>query len=136
MPDNGPTSTDEYKKQFAKRLYGQMQAKGMSQADLARQASHHLDKTLTRGSVNKYVAGVNLPSNERLNAMARALGCSAADLLPVSDIPTTASAPYELQQQPGGKAHLKVDMSVPISLALEIISKLAEYDEQRISDDN
>jgi transcriptional regulator with XRE-family HTH domain len=64
------------KQEFGRRLYRLMLAKGWTQSELARRAG------LARDSVSTYVRGVSLPEALNLDKLAKALGVTAAELLP------------------------------------------------------
>ena len=94
---------------FAKRLQKAMDAKGWSQADLARQASVFLEPKgdkpveITRDNISKYMNGKMIPRGDRLAAMAKALGVESwivagvrglqARISEVEGVPPSAQAP-------------------------------------------
>lgn len=76
-------SMDEIQQEFARRLQHMMNERGWNQSDLARQAALHTpDGSFGRDNISGYVRGLRLPRGEHLDAIAKALGCSRADLVP------------------------------------------------------
>src|SRR5688572_29787045 len=77
-------TTAAIKQDFSRRLSKALRDKGWSQSELARHAGKYTKKgKLGRYSVSLYVKGRMLPQPERLNAIAKALGVKAEELLPV-----------------------------------------------------
>jgi transcriptional regulator with XRE-family HTH domain len=64
------------KQEFGQRLRKKMLEKGMHHAELARRAD------LPRNNVSTYINGRSFPSEISLNKLAKALGCTADELLP------------------------------------------------------
>lgn len=109
-----------------------MADRGWSQADLARAAEKHLPKgeEFRRDNVSVYVNEVALPRPKQLNALAKALGMTPADLMPGASGTTGAAVkmPYSMRPMESDprRAWLQVDMEVPMSKALAVLSLLDE----------
>lgn len=69
---------------FSQRLAQRMQAKGMSQSDLARAIwGSNADGTArNRDRISSYLQGRGLPTPENLEKLAKALDCKPDDLVP------------------------------------------------------
>ena len=117
---------------FAKRLQKAMDAKGWSQADLARQASVFLEPKgdkpveITRDNISKYMNGKMIPRGDRLSAMAKALGVEIADLITTEGITSVAerTPPIGATDTGKGTAGLRVNQEVPWTTALKILELL------------
>ena len=117
---------------FAKRLQKAMDAKGWSQADLARQASVFLEPKgdkpveITRDNISKYMNGKMIPRGDRLAAMARARGVASADLITTEGITSVAerTPPIGATDTGKGTAWLRVNQEVPWATALKILELL------------
>lgn len=105
--------------QFAKRLYRAIVNKGWTQSELARQAN------LTRNAVSTYVTARTLPTPSNLDALAKALGVAAEELLPpVAEALAPAVSAIEtcsFREVEGGQARLQVNKIVSMDTALEVI---------------
>jgi transcriptional regulator with XRE-family HTH domain len=105
--------------QFAKRLYHAIVNKAWTQSELARRSG------LTRNAVSTYVTARALPTPANLDALAKALGVAADELLPpVRDALAPATATIEtcsFREVEGGQARLQVNKIVPMDTALEVI---------------
>lgn len=77
------------KEEFARRLYRRRIDKGWNQSELARRAQAVAPDgvRIGRDLVNKYEKGDRVPEGPRLEALAKALGCRAPDLLPTDALP-------------------------------------------------
>lgn len=124
-----PSPRDLLKREFSNRLSKILADRSWSQADLARAAEKHLPKgeEFRRDNVNVYVRGLALPRPKQLNAIAKALGMTAEDLLP-GGAREGASLPYSMRPVDGdaGHAWLQVDMKVPMRKALAVLAMLDE----------
>ena len=125
----GDSSSDEAlrpkhltKQEFGRRLYNLMVRKGWTQSELARQAG------IARDSVSTYVRGRSLPEPLNLERLAKALGVSAAELLPnhmESAIDDDApSLELKVSTANANLAWLRVNRLVTTRAAMEIMSIL------------
>ena len=127
MPDNAPA--DAVKAEFAARLQRRMADKGWNQSELARRASVHLENgEIGRDSVSIYMRGKSLPNPANLAALARALGCEPADLLPSRGVPSASSAtpPLDARDLGDDRAWLRVNQAVRWSTAIQIMQLIRE----------
>lgn len=124
--------------EFARRLQAAMIQKGWSQSELARRATQQLPKPvpgqaqnrdLGRSRISHYVRGISLPRPEGLAAIARALGCAPADLLPPDAVPTAVPAPFEMKAAADGRVSLRINRTVTLATATAIINLLAKEDQ-------
>lgn len=78
------TASKAIKKEFGCRLESLMVARGLSQSELARQATKKManGQMMSRDSVFGYVSGRNIPGALRLQALAAALDVAPGMLLP------------------------------------------------------
>lgn len=124
-----PNERDLVRAEFSNRLAKILADRGWNQSDLARAAEKHLPKGehFRRDNVSAYLNKISLPRPRQLVAMAKALGMSPNDLLPsVGSSGRTVSMPYSMRPVDGvpGRAWLQVDMEVPMSRALAVLSIL------------
>lgn len=117
---------------FARRLQKAMDAKGWSQSDLARNATRFLEQTgdkplkITRDTLSKYMSGKTMPREERLNALAKALGVPVAELISTEGITSIAerTPPIGATDTGKGTAWLRVNQEVSWATALKILEML------------
>lgn len=118
--------------EFGRRLHSAMLRKGWRQSELARQAERHLPRgqKFGRHLVSSYVRGVHMPTQLMLEALAKALEVSAADLIPsdsgVAWVGKTDTGLRLTISEDGSRAHIKMDMAVSIDTALRIAQALKE----------
>ncbi|MDO9296849.1 hypothetical protein [Bradyrhizobium sp.] len=115
---------DERLKAFASRLNRLMLAKGVSGADLAREASKFVPKggkALGRHLISAYSRAANEPTEVNLQYISKALGVKPEELLPPmpgeGESPQYATATSTLD----GKTRLVVDAEVDAEVALKIL---------------
>ena len=125
--------------EFSRRLQRRMVEKGWNQSELARRAEAALNrrrkengqavKRFGRDLVSNYVRAIMLPGPVHLAALADALECTPDALLPARAMPSTDERlpPFEVKSIGGGMAWLRINQSVPFSLALKIGSLLEEW---------
>lgn len=116
------------RKEFAQHLARHMDAKGWSQADLARQAALHMgDGEFRRDNVSVYLKAAALPRPKQLNALAAALGVSPDELMPGGRLEREILpiSMRTLKDNPK-RAYLHVDMEVPTRIALSVMALLQE----------
>jgi transcriptional regulator with XRE-family HTH domain len=126
---------------LARKLYEAMMERGMTQSDLARAAwGTHVDArgytvAKNRDRISMYLAGKALPDPKNMKALADALGMTVEELaLPaaasVGDQKGTSLAMQAVAGHPG-KAHLRIDMLLPIELAAKIVALISEHERSR-----
>jgi len=121
---------------FKQRLYQLRRAAGLSQSGLARKVWGELEDARgymvarNRDRVSAYEAGRAEPTRENLDGLAEALGVTVAELAPdlVLARPNTLGVPapaVSFALTSGGMARLKVDMEVPLGMAVAVLKMLA-----------
>ena len=121
---------DEMILAFARRLNAALRAKGWNQSDLAREMGKHLNlppNKYPRHLVSAYSRGDNIPTDLNLDAMAKALGMKAEDLLGVQ-VGGDVSAKMYASATSGldGGTRLVVDANVDHETALKVLGLLRE----------
>lgn len=121
-----PLPTAAIKQDFSRRLSNAMRDKGWNQAELAEHASKYTKNgKLGRYSISLYVKGKTLPRPQQLNAIARALGVKAEELMPVPQSSlANANSRFEMKDIGEGKAWLRVNQAVDWSTAVEVAKLL------------
>lgn len=119
LPEGGMLPKHLTKQEFGRRLYTLMIGRGWNQSELARQAD------LPRDSISTYVRGRTLPTPKSLQALAKALDMTPADLLPNAvesavdeDMP---SIEMRVSTSAPGAAWLRVNRLVSLQTAAEVI---------------
>lgn len=114
------------KQEFGRRLYSLMLNRGWHQSELARQSG------LPRDSISVYVRGRSLPTPTSLQALARAFGISAQELLPnhVEGAIDEDAPSLDIKVSPNmpGSAWLRVNRLVSVKTALRIAELLESED--------
>lgn len=118
-------------REFGRRLMKAIIDKGWNQSDLARAAEKHMPEgqKFGRHLVSNWCKGRNMPSPLNLNAMAKALGVDARDLIPDADatfVGDDAPPPVDMKMAPNGKARLKIDIETDFDKAVRIMAILNE----------
>lgn len=116
------------KKEFGRHLHQLMVAKGMKQAELARQAG------ISRNSVCTYIQGRSFPSRDSLQKLASALGITADELLPGHEampVRGELKAEVELYALPNRPhmAFLSIRRVVPWARGVQILALLDDPQE-------
>lgn len=123
-------------KEFAARLNRAMLNKGWSQSELARRATQALPAQANIGSggkpeigrhlVSSYIRGVHMPTQVVLETLAKVLGVKVEDLVPETEAEWVSSspAPFTISASAQGNVRLKIDMDLPLDVALEIAALL------------
>lgn len=110
------------KQEFGRRLYALMTRKGWKQADLARHAG------IPRDAVSKYINGKIFPTRVSLEAVAKALGMTAEELLPnTAESSIEADVPdieMKISSTTPKVAWLRVNRLVTTTTALKIMELL------------
>ncbi|GAV35464.1 helix-turn-helix protein [Roseomonas sp. TAS13] len=119
---------DVVKAEFGRRLQAAMLARGWSQSELARRAG------IGRDSISVYIRARSMPGPGHLNALAKALGTTAEELMPGLSAQTTAriysqtsdhpGAPLALRMLEDGSCWLSVNQNVDFGTAVKIIELL------------
>jgi transcriptional regulator with XRE-family HTH domain len=118
---------DAIKTEFARRLQLALVEKGWNQSELARRMAPHLPRnSIARDNISKYIRGKVLPSPHVLEAMCKVLGKKPPDLLPARGTPSAGAEhpPLDVRDLGDGNYWLRVNQSVPSSVALEIMTLL------------
>lgn len=116
------------KQEIGRRIHKRMLARGWRQADLARASD------LSRNSISNYIKGNQAPSGTSLVALAKALKCKPADLVPDFKMPEdTRETLLEMKVMDGGLSHLIVNKIVTTEAAFEIM-RILEADGAKIAD--
>jgi transcriptional regulator with XRE-family HTH domain len=123
-----PGTSDQQKRAFAEKLIAAMNERGWNQSELARRATAHFKgdgEGVERAHISRYVNRITLPGPTRLEAIAKALKTTAAELLPsrLDGIPPDDTV-NSVADAGNGNARLRVDREVPWPLALEILQLL------------
>lgn len=124
LPEEGLVPRHLTKQQFGQRLYSLMMGKGWNQSELARQSD------LPRDSISTYIRGRTFPTPKSLNALAKALGVTSADLLPnaMEDALDEAAPSLEMRVSSSApdRAWLRVNRLVTVSTATAVIELLSK----------
>lgn len=108
--------------EFSRRLYRLMLKKGWTQAELARQSG------VSRDGVSGYIRGLHMPTHEKVNDLAKALGVKPEELLPnvaQSAIEEdTPSLELKVSTSDPSRSWLRVNRLVTTEAAGEVISIL------------
>lgn len=126
---------------FAQNLYSRMVALGWNQSEMARQAEKYLPKPakgqkqhhkIGRDLVSHYIRGVTLPRPAILTALAKALNCKEADLLPSRSVPSVSEphsrSSFTLQDRGNDTMYLEVRRVMPTKKAMQIVALLNQAD--------
>lgn len=124
LPAGAPR--DAVKIDFANRLQKALIAKGINQSELARRASAQLPgkKTIGRDMVSHYIRGVALPRPAHLEALAKALGVKAEDLMPNAPSAADKAPSADMKQLEDGNVWLRINQGVPMTKGLIVLSIL------------
>lgn len=125
--------------EFGRRLQARMIALGWNQSELSRRASAYLPKpakgqvqghSLGRDRISSYIRGKYLPRPDALEALAKALGCKASDLLPPEGVPHVhEEGPLlEMHSIDGQRVALRINRVVTLRTATQIIALLEQED--------
>lgn len=107
---------------FSRRLWRLMVAAGWNQSELARRSG------VGRDMISGYVRGRHMPDPPHAQKLADALGVPIEDLFPSAseaDLPGLAikeAPPLELRATGDGKAMLHVNLELPMSVALKVLT--------------
>lgn len=125
-------TSDQVKVEFARRLQAEMAKHGWNQSDLVIAAKRYVPdgKTIAAYDISNYIRGRSLPRSDKLEAVAKALGVSPAELLPHRGMPEVqrAVSPLQMRQDEDGNVWLKMDRVVSYPTALKIMALLADED--------
>ena len=122
-PDDNAESRLPRAEQTARRINAQLLKRGWRQSDLARAAEKFLPKgkKFGRQLISSYCRGVHMPTPLHLDAMARAFGVPIDELVPDSAATFVGRPEPAIDMQiAGDTATIKLDMTLPVDIALEI----------------
>lgn len=132
-------SDGERAAEFGTRLQTRIVELGWNQSELSRRATEYLPKpakgqiqghTLGRDRISSYIRGKYLPRPEGLEAIAKALKCKPADLLPPEKVPSVTehgdSFIQDFKMLPDGRYSVHLNRVVSQRTALAIMTLLTE----------
>lgn len=118
---------------FAQKLRRAIVERGWTQADLGRRATEHMAQgTISRNSISRYVSGKELPGDNRLSAIASALGMKPEELIDLgaNRISSRMGAKVSVEDLGNGMTWVRINQEVPWAAALKILDILkGENDE-------
>ena len=117
------------RRQFGKNLYRLMQAKGLSQSDLAKAAFGQVGDEAAKGRdrISKYIHGKAFPERDTLPMLCAALDCEIADLLSeqiVEELFTSGDVPVVVEVYGANKMRLRCDFVGDRQTVLEMLETL------------
>ena len=123
MAPNAPK--DAVKAEFGRRLQHRIAELGWNQSELGRRAEAYLPdgEMFGRDNVSGYIRGLSLPGPVKLRALAQALDCEIADLIPSSGVPSVDNRhpPLEVKDSGDGRAWIRINQAVDWPVALQIM---------------
>ncbi len=122
LPADAPV--DAVKAEFARRLQRAMIANNWNQSDLARRAAKFTaGKEFPRDNISKYIRGHVLPGPHHLEALARALGVKASDILPARGVPRAGAEhpAFDMRATGDGNVWLRINQAVSMTTATKIM---------------
>jgi transcriptional regulator with XRE-family HTH domain len=125
--DNSGGPPEAIRMAFAKRVQDLLNERGWVQAELARRmAPHSPNSRIGRDNISKYVRGKVLPLPPHLEAMAKAFGVPANEILPTRGREPTADAfvPFDVRDMGDGQYWLRVNKAVNPDVALKVMALL------------
>lgn len=113
------------REEFGRRVRNYRLKKGWNQSELARAATTETVR-VTRDEVSKYEKANHFPGHEKLEAVAKALGVTAEDLMPTKGLTAKAdrTPPFEMRATADGRVWLRVNQAVSYEAALKIMALL------------
>jgi transcriptional regulator with XRE-family HTH domain len=125
--------------EFGRRLQARMIQLGWNQSELSRRATAYLPKaakgqvqghTLGRDRISSYVRGKYLPRPDALDAIAKALQCKPADLLPPGGVPSVIEEGpmMEMKSLDGKRVAIRLNRVVSQKTATAIMGLLNQED--------
>lgn len=138
LSDNRSSGDDAVYAEFGRRLQARMIQLGWNQSELSRRATAYLPKpargqvqghSLGRDRISSYIRGKYLPRPEALEAIAKALQCKPADLLPPGGVPSVAEGPLmEMHSIDGLRVSIRLNRVVSQRVATKIMELLGSED--------
>ena len=114
----------------AKNMNRLMLARGWRQRDLVNEAQKHMPEgqEFGRRLVGSWSTGKHMPNQMNLNAMAKAFGVPITELVPNTEtsriVGQMEPANFSLVANGGATARVKIDMDLPVDLALQIATMI------------
>jgi transcriptional regulator with XRE-family HTH domain len=137
MPSYRAGYTPAEKKAFGRQLRKLMDEKGLTGAELARQATLKLasKKTIGRDNISWYLNGRSMPTPPYLNAIAKVLDVDPQFLVPrhhtqapgeAAPVATEGGNDIRMNLQPNGEMHLMLNIRVPRALGWKILQMIED----------
>ena len=138
MPTFRAKFTEVEKKAFGRKLRQLMADKGLSGADLARQASRHIPsgKTMGRDTISWYLTGRSMPTPPYLTAIAKVLDIDPQFLVPrdhaqrPGEMPPPTPAPendVRMTMSGDGMMHLMLNTHLPRDLGWKVLQMIEDF---------
>lgn len=120
------TTTNDVKREFAKRLRRAIAEKGWTQSKLAEEAAKYTpDKKFGNYSVSLYMRGQTLPRPDYLLALSKALGIPPEELLPTRGAPLSEEQPpFDIRDLGDNEVQLRINQKTTWAIALEVMKLL------------
>jgi transcriptional regulator with XRE-family HTH domain len=136
LSENRSTGEKAVYAEFSRRLQARMIQLGWNQSELSRRATAYLPKpakgqvqghSLGRDRISSYIRGKYLPRPDALEAIAKALQCKPADLLPPGGVPSVSEGPVmEMTSIDGNRVSIRLNRVVSQRTASAIMGLLAQ----------
>jgi transcriptional regulator with XRE-family HTH domain len=120
-----PSRDRDIKLDFGRRLQSELIKRGWNQSELARQAALHTpDSKFGRDLISGYIRGRILPSPVHMQALAKALGKTPDELLPLPSGQMETASPIQTTDLGNNRVALQIKQVVDWSIALQILQLL------------
>jgi transcriptional regulator with XRE-family HTH domain len=121
-------SRDKVRTEFAAKLRRLINDKGWSPSEFSRRVKDNMpgDSDFRPDTVSTYLNAKSMPTDLRLEAMARTLGVKKEDLLPHKGllVHRDNASPFQIKQLEDGQTWVYVNRAMPLEDALEIMAVL------------
>ncbi|CAM5388876.1 hypothetical protein ATER59S_01866 [Aquamicrobium terrae] len=105
-----------------------MRDKGFTQTDLANRASEHMPggSIIGKDSISLYVRAMSFPSPQRVQALAKALGTTPAELVPTRGVRSAEDThpAVAVRETEDGQAWLRINQKVKWTTAVKVLELL------------
>lgn len=119
---------------LAKRLYRAMLSKGWTNAEFSRATIPHdpEGQGIGRDMIGGYLRAMHMPGPRHVKILSKTLGMPVEELLPSMSAlaaidagrPPAPPAPISMRTLGDGRAHLNVDLDLPMSTAVKVLALL------------